>query len=108
MFDIVRDIPKPPDLPARRAGGSKYPLAEMEVGDSFVVPYGEMAEGEKSDAFRDRIYKSCREYARREAKSQEGAARGYKKEFTAAIMPEDDKSGEKRYAQGDVVVWRDK
>lgn len=102
MYGIVRDIPKPENLPPKRAGGSKYPFADMQVGESFVVPYSEMREGEKSEQFRERIYKSAREYARR---NKDGENR---MEFTAAVMDADDKSSEKRYAAGDVVVWRDK
>lgn len=102
MYSIVKDIPKPADLPGK-VPGSKYPLAEMEVGDSFVVPYEEMKEGETPEKFRNRIYQSARNYALRAKKDDEP-----KKEFTAALMKADDDSEGKRWAAGDVVVWRDK
>lgn len=102
MFKIT-NIPKPDNLPAKRAGDSKYPFADMKVGDSFVVPYGEMREGESADKFRERVYKSAREYARRNRKDGED-----RMEFTAAVMDKDDESEAKAFVQGDVVVWRDK
>ncbi len=102
MFKIMSDIPKPPDLPERRAGESKYPFGDMKVGDSFVVPYGEMKKGEKPEKFRQRVHKSAREYGRRNMVGNERA------EFTVAIMTEDDKSEAQRYVAGDIVVWRDK
>jgi hypothetical protein len=98
----ILNIPKPENLPAKRAGETKYPLASMKVGDSFVVPFSEMRDGETSEKFRGRVYKSCREFARRNSKEDE------KMEFTAVVMPEDDKQEPSRYAQGDIVVWRDK
>jgi hypothetical protein len=101
MFKIT-SIAKPDNLPAKRAGDSKYPFSEMKPGDSFVVPYGEMKNGETSDKFRERVYKSAREYARRHKDGEN------RMEFTAAIMDKDDESEAKVYAQGDCVVWRDK
>jgi hypothetical protein len=106
VFKIVK-IPKPENLPEKRAGESKYPFPEMEVGDSFVVPYGEMKQDETPDQFRRRIYNAAREHARKEFLSRPADAKGQRKEFTAAVMPEDDKSADKRYVAGDVVVWRD-
>lgn len=100
MYGIVRDIPKPENLPPKKSG-QKYPLAEMKVGDSFVVPYAEMKEGETPEKFRSRVYQSCRNYALR-AKDEQ------KPEFTAALMDKDDDQDPKRWVQGDVVVWRDK
>jgi hypothetical protein len=102
VFKITK-IPKPDNLPAKRAGDSKYPFADMQVGDSFVVPYSEMREGETADKFRERVYKSAREYARRNRKTDED-----RMEFTAAVMEKDDESEDKAFVQGDVVVWRDK
>jgi hypothetical protein len=102
VYKIV-DIPKPENLPAKRAGETKYPLSQLKPGDSFVVPFSEMRDGETSDKFRSRVNKSCREYARRN--SQNGEERP---EYTVVVMPEDDKENPSRYAQGDVVVWRDK
>lgn len=102
MFSIVKDIPKPDDLPGKRAGANIYPFGDMEVGDSFVVPYGEMKTGETSERFRARIYQSAREYARRH-KTEDSRL-----EFTAAVMKKDDDSENKKYVEGDVVVWRDK
>lgn len=102
MYAITK-IPKPDNLPAKkRQGGSKYPFGEMKVGDSFVVPYGDMTDGETALQFRDRVYKSAREYGRRNSKGDE------RMEFTAALMTEDDKSEVKEFVTGDVVVWRDK
>jgi hypothetical protein len=113
MYNIVQGIEKPPEL-KRKQAGSKYPLAEMQVGDSFVVPYGEMIEGDTPEKFRNRIYQSARNYALRDfnerkdaALNAEQAAKTVKKDFSAAVMTEDDKSDEKRYVTGDVVVWRD-
>jgi hypothetical protein len=110
MYGIVRDIPKPPDLKAKKSG-SKYPLSEMEVGDSFVVPYGEMQDGDSPEKFRNRVYKSCRNYALRDYNDRKaGAGENQtveKKDFSAALMSEDDTSEVKRYVAGDVVVWRD-
>ncbi len=103
MYGIVRGIPKPENLPERRPG-SKYPLSEMAVDDSFVVPYGDMKEGETPEKFRSRIYQSCRNYALRALSTESGE----KRQFTAALMTEHDKTSEKRYVAGDVVVWRDK
>jgi hypothetical protein len=101
MFAIT-NIPKPENLPAKRAGDVKYPFADMKVGSSFVVPYGEMKEGETPEKFRERVYKSAREYARRSSTGEERMS------FTAHIMTEDDKSDDKHYVAGDCVVWRDK
>jgi hypothetical protein len=92
-------IPKPDNLPVKRAGETKYPFADMKVGDSFVVPYSEMKQGESSEKFRERVYKSAREYARRNRKDGEDRL-----EFTAAVMTSDGEG----FTQGDVVVWRDK
>jgi hypothetical protein len=36
MIKIERDVPLPP--PVRRGRKPTWPFAEMEVGDSFVVP----------------------------------------------------------------------
>lgn len=108
MYGIVKGIPKPENMSPKQAG-QKYPLAEMEVGDSFVVPYNDMNDGEKPEAFRNRIYKSARNYALRdfnERRRDEGET-VLKKDFSAALMKEDDTSEEKRYVAGDVVVWRD-
>jgi hypothetical protein len=106
MYGIVKDIPKPDIVAA--PGASKYPLAQMEVGDSFIVPYAEMKEGEDAQAFRKRINQSVRNYALRDySNRREKMAEAVKKEFTVAVMPEDDKSEAKRFVQGDVVVWRD-
>ena len=112
MFEIVRGIPKPENLPPK-VGSTKYPLAEMEVGESFVVPYSEMNEGESSEKFRGRIYQSARNYAlrdfnQRNAEAGNSGKEVVKKEFTAAVMQEDDKSTPMKWAKGDVVVWRDK
>lgn len=101
MYEVV-EIPKPDNLPARRAGQSKYPFAGMKPGQSFVVPYDDMMPEEKPAKFRERVYKSAREYARRNVNG------GDQMQFTAALMTEDDKSPAKAYVAGDVVVWRDK
>lgn len=106
VYALVKSIPKPPDT--RSAGAQKYPTADMEVGDSFVVPYGEMTTGEDGVKFRKRINQSVRNYAMRDfntRREEDGAAK--KKEFTVAIMPKDDDSDEKRWVTGDCVVWRD-
>lgn len=45
-YEILKDIP----MPGRRSVGgreSKYPFADMEVGDSFIVP---VEEGRKASA----------------------------------------------------------
>lgn len=111
MYGIVKNIPKPDIVVA--PGASKYPLAQMNVGDSFVVPYSEMKEGEDGAAFRKRINQSVRNYILRDYASRKGqrpadsADPAIKKEFTVAVMPSDDDSDEKRWVQGDVVVWRD-
>jgi ectoine hydroxylase-related dioxygenase (phytanoyl-CoA dioxygenase family) len=110
MYEIM-DIPKPENLPAKRAGDTKYPFADMKVGSSFVVPFSDMRDNEAPEKFRDRIYKSAREYARRDfntRKKDNPAVLIERKEFTAALMPSDDKNQPMRYAAGDVVVWRDK
>lgn len=36
-FDIEKGVPLP-EPPQRGRKGSKYPLADMQVGDSFLVP----------------------------------------------------------------------
>lgn len=108
MYTVVDNIPKPPDN--RGPGAVKYPLAILEVGQSFVVPYGEMKDGENAEKFRKRIYQSVRNYALRDLAARDRDANGEliaKKEFTAAVMPEDDKSETQRFVTGDVVVWRD-
>jgi hypothetical protein len=109
VYSIVKDIPKPVDLPGK-SPGSKYPLAEMAVGESFVVPYEEMKKEETPEKFRNRIYQSARNYALRDLESQKktNGAEATKKEFTAALMRADDDTEAKRWAAGDVVVWRDK
>lgn len=40
-YEIEKGIALPEDKRGRypRSGGSKYPLADMSVGDSFFVPY---------------------------------------------------------------------
>jgi hypothetical protein len=110
MYGIVRGIPKPPTLKPKNTG-SKYPLSEMEIGDSFVVPYGEMQDGDTPEKFRNRVYKSCRNYALRDfndRKKDAGENQAVeKKDFSAALMTEDDPTEDKRYVSGDVVVWRD-
>lgn len=103
MYKLVKGIPKPENLPSKSAG-SKYPLSDMGVGESFVVPYGEMKAGDTPEKFRNRIYQSCRNYALRDHKDADSP----KKEFTAVLMAEDDTEQEKRWVTGDVVVWRDK
>ena len=49
-YDIQKDIP----MPGRRSGGkaSKYPFADMEEGDSFVIP---AEEGRRISAVRAAI-----------------------------------------------------
>jgi hypothetical protein len=110
VYSIVKDIPRPADLPGK-SPGSKYPLAEMDVGESFIVPYEEMKAEETPEKFRNRIYQSARNYALRDLDSQKKVSpdgEHVKKEFTAALMRADDDSEAKRWATGDVVVWRDK
>jgi hypothetical protein len=110
MYAIVKGIEKPEDLPSK-VPGAKYPLSDMAVGDSFVVPYEEMKDGETPEKFRNRIYQSARNYALRDLETQREANGGgetAKKEFTAALMKTDDTSEAKRWVAGDVVVWRDK
>lgn len=109
MYDLVTSIPKPADLKSKQAG-SKYPLSQMEVGQSFVVPYGEMQDGDTPEKFRNRVYKSCRNYALRdynECKAANPDQTFVKKDFSAAVMTEDDKSDANLFVAGDVVVWRD-
>ena len=101
MFEI-KQIPKHDDIPAHRSGGGVYPFGTMKVGDSFVVPYAEMREGETSAQFRSRVYQSAREFARRHQKDGEERMK-----FTAAVMTKDDESETKAFVEGDVVVWRD-
>lgn len=103
MYKLVEGIPKPENLPTKRNSGMKYPLADMKVGDSFVVPYSEMAEGDTPEKFRNRIYQSARNYALRDRNGPDAV----KKEFTAALMSEDDTDVAKRWVAGDVIVWRD-
>lgn len=106
MYTLVSGIPKP-EITAS-PGATKYPLGQMKVGDSFVVPYGEMKEGEDGPKFRSRINQSVRNYAIRDFNTRKAAdVDAQRKEFTVAVMPEDDKSEDKRYVTGDVVVWRD-
>lgn len=110
MYAITTGIPKPASVKKKQPGATKYPLAEMEVNQSFVVPYGDMNEGETPEAFRNRIYKSARNYALRdynERKAEPNAADVTKKDFSCALMEADDAGEEKRYVAGDVVVWRD-
>lgn len=38
MFTIEKNIPITKSSPGRKQGVSKYPFAEMEIGDSFLVP----------------------------------------------------------------------
>lgn len=123
MYEVVRNIPKPPEV-RKAAGGSKYPFGSMEVGASFVVPYGDMNPGETGEKFRARVYKSARNWAARDFKDgpTPGGTSQKKKEFTAALMTEDEKvpdlseseveagaeKREPRWFAGDVIVWRDK
>lgn len=104
MYSIV-SIPKPENLPAKRASDTKYPFATMKSGESFVVPYGDMKEGETPEKFRQRVYKSAKEFARKN--NRKAGDSGSEWSFTAALMTEDDKSEAKAFVQGDVVVWRD-
>lgn len=40
MFEIERGVPVPKRNQSRRE--SKYPCAEMEIGDSFFIPAGQV------------------------------------------------------------------
>lgn len=103
-LSIVKGVPKPQGISRSSVAGQKYPLAAMEVGDSFFVSYSEMKDGDTPQKFRNRIHQSCKNYALRD--KGEGTER---KQFTVALMPEDDKdNGEQpRWFAGDVGVWRD-
>lgn len=39
LFEIEKGVPMPADQKGKK-GSSKYPLADMSIGDSFFVPNG--------------------------------------------------------------------
>jgi hypothetical protein len=58
---IEKGIPIPARTGAKGPRGSKYPFADMEVGDSFALPVGEK---ETSKAVRARVASSFKRWAR--------------------------------------------
>lgn len=107
MYEIIKGIPIPENLPAKSAGAPKYPFGDMSVGDSIVVPYEDRRKDESEEQFRNRIAKSAREWSRRNSK---GKPEEERKDFAVVVMTADDPGAkspqEKRYVTGDAVVWR--
>ena len=100
MIEIKKNVPKPEGVRAP-GPGQKYPLSDMQVGDCFFVPYGDMQEGDTPQKFRNRIHQSVKNYALR---TKTEATR---QKHSVALMTQDDTSEDKLYYAGDVGVWRD-
>lgn len=98
MIQIMKGVPMPSI--GHKQAGSKYPLADMEVGDSFFVLKSEMIEGDDPSKFRNRINQSVRNYAIRVNK---GVEEDTKKQFSVVLMTETNINA---YEIGDVGVWR--
>lgn len=53
MYQVEKNIPMPrPYVGRPHSGEEKYPIRQMEVGDSFFVP---LAEGQKTESLRGSI-----------------------------------------------------
>ena len=100
MIEIKKNVPKPEGVKSS-GPGQKYPLSDMQLGDSFFVPYGEMQSGDTPQKFRNRIHQSVKNFALR-TKTEEG-----RQKHSVALMTKDDESVDKMYFAGDVGVWRD-
>ena len=102
MFEIRKNIAKPADLKVRGSTATKYPLEQMEVLDVFIVPKEDMQEGDDTAKFRNRVQKSVRNFVLRTKTDT------LRREYTVAVMTEDDSGDTPQYLAGDVGVWRDK
>lgn len=98
MIQILKGVPMP--AIGHKQAGSKYPLADMEVGDSFFVEQSEMIEGDDTTKFRNRVNQSVRNFAIRVNK---GVTDENRKQFSVVLMSE---AVSGTYAAGDVGVWR--
>lgn len=87
QYKIDKNLPIPPR--PRRKRTSKYPIADMEIGDSFFVPTGpfKAAQDSKMKSIRTRLH-----YLRNEKRIEPHAR------FEHRVVTEDGRTG--------VRVWR--
>lgn len=99
MIQILKGVPMP--AIGHKQAGSKYPLADMEVGDSFFVEQSEMIWGDNPTKFRNRVNQSVRNFAIRVNKGVIDDEN--RKQFSVVLMTE---TASGTYTAGDVGVWR--
>lgn len=102
MLEIRKNVPKPENIKVSHSTATKYPLAQMELGDFFVVPKSDMQQDDDPAKFRNRIQKSVKNYVLRTMTND------VRQEYTVALLQEDDKGDNPQFLAGDVGVWRDK
>ncbi len=109
MFKIQSGVARP--APKRAGGDVRYPTADLEVGQYFIVPKSHMLEDDTPQKFRNRINQSVRTQKQR-LNSQAHLEPDYDE---ASFVPRDYSvilldapvGKDQDWAEGDVGVWRD-
>lgn len=104
-YQIRKGLPKPDALrPVKDKGETRYPFANMEPGDCFIVSKTAEAPNLKTKAFRQRVYMAARRYREMIVKVAPGLEN--LKYTVMTLGPPNIEKGED-WEAGDVGVWRD-